>query len=69
MHPDSPRSSTSNTRNVRFKFNVKFRSGHGSGRVDVTITLMSVSEGNAAIAAAGMLTNPEVWSCVGIERV
>jgi len=54
---------------VRFKYRVKFRAGHGSNRVDCSFELYAASEGNAAILASGMLAVQDNWSCVAIERV
>jgi hypothetical protein len=67
MHPDRAPVRNTPSMNHRFRFKLTFLSGLEGLKCEITI--LSVTEGNAAIAAAGMLAKPELWNCTKIERV
>ena len=69
MNPDTPRGAGGRIgkQTTRRRYRVTFLSGLEGLKAEFTV--LAVSEGNAAIACAGMLAKPNEWNCTTIERV
>jgi hypothetical protein len=66
MNPDKPVRRLG-MKETRRRYKVTFISGLEGLRCEITV--LAATEGNAAIATAGMLAKPDQWNCTKIEQV